>query len=696
VEELLHRRDRKQYEIEQGGKRQRVTAPIMCDSNTFKTIEATPLPSPTETCSHTPYRTIDTATSTAATRAFIGAITSGITTIGNDSPATTTFVPNPGVLVHGDKPQKYISGRGGVTMGRASGGGKKESNVNLNSRVITSSRSSTRKFALVQQEGVKTRRKSEYRIRAVGARGKQCQYLYCLKLARGPTACCVAHGGGKRCLIIYCTKSALYSTGFCTEHGANRCQELNCTTSTRGKTKYCIIHGGGKRCLKKNCTKGAIGSTNFCVVHGGGKRCEYLSCTKSAIKPTSLCKKHGGVGGNTSGNKTRNAKAIIEPKIPDNIAIIQPRIIGMDDLDGVSVLGKGSFGKVYLVKDKQEKKSYALKAMKKNNIIAKRQVRNTCSERDVMILMTGTPYFPQIMASFQTFDHLCLLSGYQAGGNLLFHLRKSIFTEERIVLYAAELASAFNTLHEEGLVYRDLKLENVLLDIEGHIILTDFGLVKENVGELSGAKTFCGTLPYLAPEIILCKRGIVKSYGTQIDWWALGTLCYEMFFRRTPFFHENTDTMFESILHGEVNFPQHLSHNFRSFLSYLLIANPEERLGCKNSGGFESIQRLDLFMQRFGEHWWVHENLKHFKPCFVPTKSKTNYDVSNFDHKYTSMDLQRSLFWGGDGNEPEVSRDGAGIRVGDKKGLFNEVELLKELEKKWEFNRNIPHPQNCK
>jgi tRNA A-37 threonylcarbamoyl transferase component Bud32 len=192
------------------------------------------------------------------------------------------------------------------------------------------------------------------------------------------------------------------------------------------------------------------------------------------------------------------------------------------DFDLLKIVGKGAFGKVMLVRKKSaqdEGKIYAMKVLKKSVIAAKGQIEHTKSERDILFEVRH-PYIVRLRYAFQSDDKLYLVTDYYNGGTLFYHLRKSRhFTEERARFYAAELLSALAHLHEQNIIYRDLKLENVLMDHQGHLALTDFGLSKQNIDSTGGATTFCGTAEYIAPELL---KG--QKYGPPVDWWSFGIL----------------------------------------------------------------------------------------------------------------------------------------------------------------------------
>lgn len=209
------------------------------------------------------------------------------------------------------------------------------------------------------------------------------------------------------------------------------------------------------------------------------------------------------------------------------------------------MLGKGTYGKVILCREKATAKLYAIKILKKEVIIQKDEVAHTITESRVLqttnhpflivgfilnllflSLLLNILFFhlQSLKYSFQTNDRLCFVMQYVNGGELFFHLsRKRVFSEERTRFYGAEIISALGYLHSQSIIYRDLKLENLLLDKDGHIKIADFGLCKEDITYGRTTRTFCGTPEYLAPEVLED-----NDYGRAVDWWGTGVVMYEM------------------------------------------------------------------------------------------------------------------------------------------------------------------------
>ena len=207
------------------------------------------------------------------------------------------------------------------------------------------------------------------------------------------------------------------------------------------------------------------------------------------------------------------------------------RTMDLDDFNLIRVIGRGSYAKVFLVEYKKNDKLYAMKVIKKSMVNDDEDIDWVQTEKHVFEQATNHPFLVGLHSCFQTDSRLFFVIEYLCGGDLMYHMqRKRRLPEDHARFYAAEIALALDFLHSKGIIYRDLKLDNVLLDIEGHIKLTDYGMCKENLKRGETTNTFCGTPNYIAPEML---RG--ESYDYAVDWWALGVLSYEMMAGRSPF-----------------------------------------------------------------------------------------------------------------------------------------------------------------
>uniref|UniRef100_A0A669CW47 Protein kinase C n=1 Tax=Oreochromis niloticus TaxID=8128 RepID=A0A669CW47_ORENI len=301
--------------------------------------------------------------------------------------------------------------------------------------------------------------------------------------------------------------------------------------------------------------------------------------------------------------------------------------MNLHDFVFIKVLGKGSFGKVMLAEMKGTDEVYAVKVLKKDVILQDDDVDCTMTEKRILALARRHPYLTQLFCCFQTKDRLFFVMEYVNGGDLMFQIQRSRkFDEARSRFYAAEVTSALMFLHQHGVIYRDLKLDNILLDAEGHCKLADFGMCKEGILNGVTTTTFCGTPDYIAPEILQ-----ELDYGPSVDWWALGVLMYEMMAGQPPFEADNEDDLFESILHDDVLYPVWLSKEAVSILRAFMTKSPNKRLGCVVAQGLEEAIKLHPF---FREIDWNLLEQRKIRPPFKP-RIKTKRDVNNFDQDFT-------------------------------------------------------------
>ncbi|KAG5831332.1 protein kinase C epsilon type [Anguilla anguilla] len=309
------------------------------------------------------------------------------------------------------------------------------------------------------------------------------------------------------------------------------------------------------------------------------------------------------------------------------VKTLQAKRMNLDDFIFIKVLGKGSFGKVMLAELKGTDEVYAVKVLKKDVILQDDDVDCTLTEKRILALARRHPYLTQLFCCFQTKDRLFFVMEYVNGGDLMFQIQRSRkFDEARSRFYAAEVTSALMFLHQHGVIYRDLKLDNILLDAEGHCKLADFGMCKEGILNGVTTTTFCGTPDYIAPEILQ-----ELEYGPSVDWWALGVLMYEMMAGQPPFEADNEDDLFESILHDDVLYPVWLSKEAVGILKAFMTKSPNKRLGCVVAQGGEEAIKAHPF---FKEIDWVHLEQRRIKPPFKP-RIKTKRDVNNFDQDFT-------------------------------------------------------------
>ncbi|KAI4094373.1 MAG: hypothetical protein LQ344_002273 [Seirophora lacunosa] len=302
---------------------------------------------------------------------------------------------------------------------------------------------------------------------------------------------------------------------------------------------------------------------------------------------------------------------------------------GPEDFQIIKLIGKGTFGQVYLVRKKDTQRLYAMKVLSKKVIVQKKEVAHTLGERNILVrtAMAESPFIVGLKFSFQTTTDLYLVTSYMSGGELFWHLQKAgRFHEGRAKFYIAELILALQHLHKYDIVYRDLKPENILLDANGHIALCDFGLSKANLTKDDTTNTFCGTTEYLAPEVLLDEQG----YTTMVDFWSLGVLVFEMCCGWSPFYADDTQQMYKNIAFGKVRFPRDaLSNEGRNFVKGLLNRNPKHRLGAINDA--EDLKAHPFF----ADMDWAALANKTIVPPFKP-QLKSVLDTSNFDPEFTN------------------------------------------------------------
>lgn len=338
---------------------------------------------------------------------------------------------------------------------------------------------------------------------------------------------------------------------------------------------------------------------------------------------------------NRSGNWFNLSSRVIGERVSGSIKIkweytsIIAKTYGPEDFEILRLLGKGTFGRVYQVKKKDNNRIYAMKVLSKKVIVKKKEIAHTIGERNILVRTSAaqSPFIVGLKFSFQTPTDLYLVTDYMSGGELFWHLQKEgRFPEDRAKFYIAELVLALEHLHDNDIVYRDLKPENILLDANGHIVLCDFGLSKANLNNDGTTNTFCGTTEYLAPEVLLDESGYTKM----VDFWSLGVLIFEMCCGWSPFYAENTQQMYKNIAFGKVRFPKEiLSPEGRSFVKGLLNRNPKHRLGSLNDARELKAHAF------FNDIDWELLKLKSIPPPFKPHLSSET-DTSNFDPEFTN------------------------------------------------------------
>jgi len=301
--------------------------------------------------------------------------------------------------------------------------------------------------------------------------------------------------------------------------------------------------------------------------------------------------------------------------------------MGLESFHFVAVLGRGHFGKVILARYKNTGEYFAIKALKKGDIIARDEVESLLAEKRIFEVANSMrhPFLVNLFSCFQTMSHVCFVMEYAAGGDLMMHIHADVFSEPRTVFYTACVVLGLQYLHENKIIYRDLKLDNLLLDTEGYVKIADFGLCKEGMGYGDRTGTFCGTPEFLAPEVLT-----ETSYTRAVDWWGLGVLIFEMLVGESPFPGDDEEEVFDSIVNDDVRYPRFLSLEAIAIMRRLLRKSPDRRLGATDRDA-EDVKKQAFFRNVN----WEDLLMRKVPPPFVPTIGGLE-DVSNFDEEFTS------------------------------------------------------------
>ncbi|KAF4789133.1 Serine/threonine-protein kinase N2 [Turdus rufiventris] len=304
------------------------------------------------------------------------------------------------------------------------------------------------------------------------------------------------------------------------------------------------------------------------------------------------------------------------------------RTVQLEDFHCIAMLGRGHFGKVLLAQYKATGKLYAIKALKKKDIIRRDEIDSLNCEKRIFEVVNSSdhPFLVNMFACFQTPHHACFVMEYTPGGDLMMRIHEDVFSEHTAQFYTACVVLGLQFLHEKKIVYRDLKLDNLLLDAEGFVKIADFGLCKEGIGFGDRTNTFCGTPEFLAPEVLTD-----ISYTRAVDWWGLGVLIYEMLVGESPFPGDDEEEVFDSIVNDEVRYPRFLSTEALSIIRKLLRKCPERRLGAGEKDAEEI--KIQPFFKGID---WDALFARRLKPPFVPTLRDPT-DISNFDEEFTSQ-----------------------------------------------------------
>ena len=317
--------------------------------------------------------------------------------------------------------------------------------------------------------------------------------------------------------------------------------------------------------------------------------------------------------------------------------------VNYNDFEIIKVIGRGYIGKILLVKYKNDGKYYAMKMMRKDQIISEELQENILLEKNILI-EAQCEFILSLSFFSQTNERIYYLTPFIKGGDLYHKLKTDKFFKEDLVkFYSAQIAVALQYLHDLGIVYRDLKPENILLNDDGYIKLCDFGAAIKLHG-VEKNYNFAGSPEYASPEMIN-----YLGHTVMTDWWSFGILIYEMLYGFTPFFNLDKDRMYDLIINGSISFPQYfnssnengekiieykVSDEAKNLINRLLEKDPGKRLGRE---GFEEIKKDPFF---YGINFDGLKNKKH-KALFIPNINENDL-TNNFEEEYLNLDIEES------------------------------------------------------
>ncbi|KAI4242765.1 MAG: hypothetical protein L6R40_003829 [Gallowayella cf. fulva] len=300
------------------------------------------------------------------------------------------------------------------------------------------------------------------------------------------------------------------------------------------------------------------------------------------------------------------------------------------DFEPLRCLGKGTYGTVILVKQARTGRLFAQKQFRKASLTVKQQlIEQTNTERAILESINRHPYVVKLYYAFQDQEKLYLILEYAQGGELFTRmLTEGMFPEETAAFYMAEMILALEHLHNTvGVVYRDLKPENCLLDADGHLLLTDFGLSKVSVDGDYRCRSMTGTLEYMAPEVIQ-----QKSYGPEVDWWSFAVLGFEMLVGASPFRAPNDAKIQEKIVKSKLVLPFFMSVDAKDLLTRLLRKKPKERLGAHMPKDLQLIKGHRFFRKID----WKKLEKRQVEPPFKPIVTDPAL-AENFAPEFTDL-----------------------------------------------------------
>lgn len=308
-----------------------------------------------------------------------------------------------------------------------------------------------------------------------------------------------------------------------------------------------------------------------------------------------------------------------------------------EEFEPLRCLGKGTYGTVLLVKQRATGKLYAQKQLKKASLVVHRKlIEQTKTERQILESVNRHPFVVKLFYAFQDHEKLYLILEYGQGGELFTHLNtEKMFSETVAAFYMAEMLLAIAHLHTNlGVVYRDLKPENCLLDADGHLLLTDFGLSKVSAEESGeSCNSFLGTVEYMAPEVILGKK-----YGKPVDWWSFGALGYDLMTGNPPFRGQNHAKIQDNIVKQKLSLPYFLSADAKDLLTRLLRKDPAKRLGSNMPKDLQTLKAHRFFRKLD----WKRLAARDLEPPIQPMITDPEL-AENFAPEFTDLALSPSV-----------------------------------------------------
>lgn len=324
--------------------------------------------------------------------------------------------------------------------------------------------------------------------------------------------------------------------------------------------------------------------------------------------------------------------------LPNKLLVTKGKY-ALKDFQIMRTLGTGSFGRVHLVRLVHNGRYYAIKVLKKAQVVKMKQVEHTNDERK-MLKLIDHPFIIRMWGTFQDSKNLFIVMDYVEGGELFSLLRKSKrFPSPVAKFYSAEVVLALDYLHLHNIIYRDLKPENILIDRYGHIKITDFGFAKEVPFY---TWTLCGTPDYIAPEVITA-----KPYNKSVDWWLLGILIFEMLTGYTPFYDRQPIKTYEKILQSEVHYPPFLEPTAVDLLVNLITPDLTRRLGNLQNGA-QDIKTHAWYTEVVWDKLYAKDIATPYEPPVAAGVGDTSlfdyYPESELDYGATGEDPYQSYF----------------------------------------------------